>query len=408
MTTTSDPSGGRRIRARCVAILLAAGTVLGALPASAGAQSLLGMSGLGFPLEPIDARARGMGSLGVGLFGPSLLPGDPAVAQALLIPMVTATLQPSWVTRSGPAEEQQFSTHRFPLLGVAYPFGSANGIATLTFSGYMDQRWEVMREGSVELAGVTVPITDAFRSEGGISVLRFGWSHRLREGLAVGATVGSFLGDVRRSFRRTFDAEALGDTATSVEFRTQGEWRYTGPTASLGVSWDATELIRVAGSVIWSGDLHAEAKGEGGSRSRDFDLPTEYRVGASGNLGSGLAVNLGLQYADWSGADDDFEEASTAGAVWSLGGGFEWEGPPLLGRNFPLRAGYRRRQLPFRFEGAAPSESAFAVGLGLNLLEAEDLPLARIDISVEVGDREGGSISESFTRATVTLRVAGR
>nr|NIP60128.1 hypothetical protein [Gemmatimonadota bacterium]NIR80568.1 hypothetical protein [Gemmatimonadota bacterium]NIT89333.1 hypothetical protein [Gemmatimonadota bacterium]NIU33139.1 hypothetical protein [Gemmatimonadota bacterium]NIU37504.1 hypothetical protein [Gemmatimonadota bacterium] len=346
MTTTSHPSGGRRVRARALGILLAAGAILTGLPASAGAQSLLGMSGLGFPLEPIDARARGMGSLGVGLFGPSLLPGDPAVAQALLIPMVTATLQPSWVTRSSPEEEQRFSTNRFPLLGVAYPFGPANGIATLTFSGYMDQRWEVIREGSVELAGVTVPIIDAFRSEGGISVLRLGWSHRLGEGLAVGATVGSYLGNGRRSFRRTFDAEALGDTATAVEFRTEGEWRYTGPTASLGVSWDATELIRVAGSVIWSGDLHAEAKGERGSRSRDFDLPTEFRIGASGNLGSGLAVNLGLQYADWGGADDDFEDSSTTGAVWSLGGGVEWEGPGFLGRNFPLRAGYRRRGLP--------------------------------------------------------------
>ncbi|HSR41476.1 MAG TPA: hypothetical protein VLL48_04885 [Longimicrobiales bacterium] len=408
MTTPSHRSWRRRIRTRALGVVLAAGTVLAVQPVSAGAQSLLGISGLGFPLEPIDARARGMGSLGVGLFGPSLLPGDPAVAQALLIPMVTATLQPSWVSRQGPGDPLEFSTHRFPLLGVAYPFGSANGIATLTFSGYMDQRWEVVRDGSVELAGVSVPITDTFRSDGGISVLRLGWSHRLREGLAVGATVGSYLGDGRRAFRRSFDAEALGDTATVVEFVTQGEWRYTGPTASVGVSWDATDLIRVAGSVIWSGDLHADAKGETESRSRDFDLPTEYRFGASGNLGSGIAVNLGLQYADWSGADDDFEDASTAGAVWSLGGGLEWEGPTLLGRNFPLRAGYRRRELPFRFEGSAPSESAFAAGVGLNLLEAEDLPLARIDIAVEMGDREGGSISESFTRATFTLRVAGR
>lgn len=403
------PGPGRRPRrSPAIGSVLAAATLLAILPGSAAGQSLFGVAGLGFPLEPIDARARGMGSLGVGLFGPSLLPGDPAVAQALRIPMITATLQPSWVTREGPAVDQQYGTNRFPLIGVAYPFGSVNGIATLTFSSVMDQRWEVVRESSVELAGVEVPITDTFRSDGGISVVRLGWSHRVTGTLAVGATVGSYLGDSRRTFRRTFDAAALGDTVGSVDFETDGRWRYTGPTVSLGASWDATELIRVAGSAIWSGNLSASAQGETMSRSRNFDLPMEFRLGASGNLSSGLALNVGVQYADWSGIDDDFEDVASVGTVWSFGGGIEWDGPSLLGRNFPFRAGYRRRDLPFRFEGAAPTESAFAAGLGLSFLEAEELPLARIDIAVEIGDREAASVSESFTRATFTLRVAGR
>lgn len=417
MSTVAERSVGRagaeRSRAvqrwkRRIAWTLGAAALLAVTSAPGAAQSLFGVSGLGFPVEPIDARARGMGSLGVGLFGPSLLPGDPAVAQALRIPMITATLQPSWVTREGPGAEQTYGTNRFPLIGVAYPFGSVNGIATLTFSGFMDQRWEVVRESSVELAGVEVPITDTFRSDGGISVVRLGWAHRVTEALAVGVTIGSYLGDSRRSFLRSFDAAAVGDTVGTVQFETLGEWRYTGPTVSLGASWDATDLIRVAGSAIWSGNLSASSQGDTKSRSRNFDLPTELRFGASGNLSSGVAVNVGVQYADWSGIDDDFEDASSVGAVWGLGGGIEWDGPTLLGRNFPLRAGYRRRDLPFRFERSAPTESAFAAGLGLNLLQAEDLPLARIDVAVEFGDRDGGSVSESFTRATFTLRVAGR
>lgn len=60
-------------------VTLAVGlSLLGGVPLAA--QSLFGSSGLGLPLEAVDARARALGNLGLGLSGGALLPGDPAAA----------------------------------------------------------------------------------------------------------------------------------------------------------------------------------------------------------------------------------------------------------------------------------------------------------------------------------------
>ena len=49
---------------------------LACVPPSLAGQSLFGSQGLGMPVEPVDARARALGTLGVGLLGPSLSPTD--------------------------------------------------------------------------------------------------------------------------------------------------------------------------------------------------------------------------------------------------------------------------------------------------------------------------------------------
>ena len=49
------------------------------------------------PMEPLDARARALGTLGVGLLGPSLTPTDLASAARIYLPSAQVTLQPQWV-----------------------------------------------------------------------------------------------------------------------------------------------------------------------------------------------------------------------------------------------------------------------------------------------------------------------
>ena len=53
-----------------------------AAPASVEAQSIFSSAGLGRPLEAVDGRARALGSVGIGLQGGSISPGDPAAADA--------------------------------------------------------------------------------------------------------------------------------------------------------------------------------------------------------------------------------------------------------------------------------------------------------------------------------------
>lgn len=388
-----------------VAVLVVGLAAVGAAPRGVAAQSVLGAGGLGFPVEPVGARARGMGSLGVGLFGSELLPGDPAVSRDLGVPMVTATYQPVWSTYTFRGPERDVSTNRFPLIGVAYPIAALDGTVSLTFGSFLDQNWEVETDRTVDFGAQTVSVTDEFRSQGGISTLRLGWSHSVLEPLDVAVSVGSYLGDVRRTFLRRFDESAADEPIDP--FRESGKWQFTGPTVVAGASWDATDLLRVAGSVSWSGNLSAKPVEGTDGPGRNIDIPTEYRLGASTALTSSLAINAGFSYADWSETTGDLTGGSAAGSVWGVGGGVEWDGMTLLGRSLPLRVGYRRSDLPFRFDGDEPTESTFAAGLGLNLLQVEDLPLAVFDVAYERGDRSAGSLSEDFQRVTVTVRVAG-
>jgi hypothetical protein len=109
-----------------------------------------------------------------------------------------------------------------------------------------------------------------------------------------------------------------------------------------------------------------------------------------------------MSYADWSAAHEE-------GAVaFGYGVGLELEQVSLLGRLLPVRLGYKRADLPFRFDGEAPSESAWTAGIGFNMAQVGSIPLARVDFAIEAGSRSAGSLSESFRRATMTVRVAGR
>ncbi len=83
----------------------------------------------------------------------------------------------------------------------------------------------------------------------------------------------------------------------------------------------------------------------------------------------------------------------------------EWAGPSLGVRNFPVRIGIRRSDLPFTFQGESAKENVLSGGIGLNLMPPQVGLVGAIDLALERGTRDAGSVSESFWRATVTFRV---
>lgn len=370
-------------------------------PALAG-QSLFGSQGLGMLVEPLDARARALGTLGVGLLGPSLSPTDLASAAGIYLPTAQVTLQPQWV--DGELAGQPISTQgtRFPQMGLAYPVPSLGGTALLHFESFLDQRWEVQETSVQEFRGTPVPVYDVFRSDGGISTFRLGWAQRVGDDLSLGVGVGARMGSVTRAFFRIIDVEDLFDM---VPFSTGGEWQYSGLTASLGFQWDPVQALRLGGTVSWSGDLEAKPTELTDGDPVSFDLPTEFRFGASGILTPRLAMSVGFSFADWKSSNELLGPESVAGSVWSYGGGLEWAGPRLGARNFPIRIGIRKSDLPFTFEGEKPKENVLSGGIGLNLMPPQSGLVGAVDLALEKGTRDAGSLSESFWRATVTFRV---
>ena len=102
----------RWLIALCLAVLAVA-------PARVEAQSLFAQGGLGVPVEALDARFRGQGSLGIGLFGGAVTPADPAAAHSA-VPTLTVTLQPTWGEFNLNGQTGELQGQRFPVMGAAY------------------------------------------------------------------------------------------------------------------------------------------------------------------------------------------------------------------------------------------------------------------------------------------------
>lgn len=372
-------------------------------PAHARAQSLLNASGLGIPIEPLDARSRGLGGVAVGLFGASVLPSDPVAAAGLAIPSVTLTLASSWVDVTEGSTQVQARGARFPALGVSYPVKTW-GTATLTYGGVLDQRWEATTQHLLPLGASSARVTDRFVSDGGISALRLGFARRIAPSLALGASVGTYTGDLTRNLTRTFDSLEVGVDAT--ESQSGGFWNYSGLTATAGAAVDLADVVRLSANVSWSGSVEAEPSDDTSGSGATFDFPLEIRAGGSGVLTPGLVATVGMTYADWSAAGEPLRESSGE-RVLTVGGGVEWTQANLAGRRMPIQLGYRRGRLPFTFDGDDAVESVWSGGVGIDFVQDGDVTLAGMGLALERGSRSSASLSESFLRASLTLRVSG-
>ena len=368
------------------------------------AQSIFNAAGLGLPSEPVDGKSRALGSLGVGLWGASLQPGDPASAGMLVAPSAIMVAQPSWVEFDRNAGETGSSQgNRFPLIGIGYPVFS--GMFTLTFSSFLDQRFESEREVSYQLEGESGLATDVFEQDGAVSQVTFGYSKQILESAAVGFNVGRYAGSLTRRLSRDFGD--VTDIGSIIPYQTGGFWSYSGASITGGFVTDLGAIARVSGSATWSGGLSASASDDSDGTNKEFDLPLQYRIGASAVLAPGLRVAASMMRADWSGIASDLAGAAAVGGTGGMGIGLELSRARLLGTPAPLRLGCRKTDLPFAFGTSAGSESILSTGFGLTLNETGGIVLASADLALERGTRTDSSLTEKFWRVTISLNISG-
>jgi hypothetical protein len=118
-------------------------------------------------------------------------------------------------------------------------------------------------------------------------------------------------------------------------------------------------------------------------------------------------LNGSAQLADWSGAQNDLDSNVYAGDSNGFGLGVELTRARLLGKDAPLRFGFRRTGLPFAFEEGGATERIFSTGFGLELSRAGDVVLASVDFGLERGRRSSASLTEDFWRLTISLLASG-
>lgn len=396
--------------------LLFAFTLL-AVPAVADAQSLFGTRGLGVPADGYDARARALGSNGVGLLGLSTSLVNPAETAGLLRRGVSAAFQPWSGTSEFDGQEDDVAGTRFPMVRILYPtrFGSFS----LGYGGVLDQSWAVFANGVDVIGNDTVATRDLVQNVGGIGQVRLGFARNISQNLALGVAVGVYTGNLDRGISREFPDTSLG----LVGFETHSRWNYSGPLAAVGMRWDPMPDLRVGASVTWSGTLTAKPQ-EGATTTYEYDMPMRFHVGASGRVARNLVAAVSGSFTTWTSDDYRTPGEAAAGAAElqkEVGVGLEYSELRRGNRIFPLRLGARTSQLPFHnVNEEVPSEWAITGGIGLRLVEDEFGPLAVADIGFERGSRKGlertggpaleidSPLEESFLRFTVSISLFGR
>lgn len=379
--------------------------VLLAVPAGVDAQSLFAGRGLGVPVEPVDARARLLGGIGVGLLGvnPSLV--NPAELTAVRRG-ITAVLQPATHRIELGDEEADVGSTRFPLLSLLYPVNERL-LLGLGYGGYLEQSWGVRTAGTLPVGG-GVDYEDVIRSTGGLSQVRLSAAYALAPSLSVGAAAGLLTGNLDRTLDRTFQ----DSTGTLAPFSTRLRWEYSGVLGAFGAAWQPSEALRVGASVLLSTDIDADSA-EGGAESRSYGSAMTITAGASGQLTPDLMLALGATRQRFPEIESGTELSRE---TWAFGGGIEYNGLRSGRRVFPLRLGGRWQQLPYYGIGEEPAtEKSAGFGVGFRLASDASGPLAVVDTGLErvlrtglAGDAIADGIDESLWRWTVSLSLFGR
>ena len=380
------------------ALLIVLAALASAAPAAA--QSLFSTGGLGVPLAPLDARARALGGIGVGLQGlnPSLV--NPAEVAGTSYRGLVASFQPYVTKIEFDGESDEIGGTRFPLIRILYPLGT-RWVVSGGFGSVLDQSWGVVSTGEIALGPDTVATRDEIRSTGGVSQLQVALSYEASPSLAFGLAGGLYTGELQRTTVRTFPDSA---NANLQSFSSRTSWEYSGPSVTAGARWDIRDVARIGASVTLSGQLDADSL-EGGSAPRSFDIPVQFAVGASARLAPRITGVAGFKSASW--ADDALDDQR----VNELGFGLEWGGARAGEGSFPVRLGYHRASLPFLIQGAKVTENVFSAGMGARLAMTEFGPLGILDAALERGSRQtdgGPDLSEEFWRFTASISVFGR
>jgi len=380
----------------------AAAAALLAFAAPAGAQSVLASRGLGYPLEPIDARARGLGGITTGLPDPVPSLINPASAAGIPAASFLVAFQPDQYDATGPGVTASGSTARFPLIVAVFPV-TPRISAQVGYGSYLDQHWQVQQTDSITLSTGRVEVNDRFVSAGGVSRLQGALGYRVTDRLSLGASLDVLTGAANDSVVR--EIGGLETAATAVTYA------YSGVSGGLGARFQPGGGLSLSAAVHGGGTIRAKADSASSATNatREYTSPVRADVGASTRLVGASVLAVSGSWTRWSQLDDELASQGGARDAASVTAGVEYAGFNFARKMVPLRVGARYAQLPFRWAGtgtAFPNERAVTAGLGYSFGGRAAL----FDASAERGWRGGGSagFDEPYWRLSFSLQVLGR
>ncbi|MGD8700706.1 MAG: hypothetical protein PVJ43_15525 [Gemmatimonadales bacterium] len=369
------------------------------LPAQAYAQvSLLGATGLGRRLTPIDARARAMGNVGVALHGGNLSAVNPAAAARFAGSGLWATFLPESRTVTGESANGDISTEDVPIIRLVLPWGG-RWAAGISAGAYLNQDWGVQFIDSLTTSTGEVAFQETRTSDGGVTQFRLDFAGVMAENLSLGASFLYYSGEARRSVERLFEANAgwaPHEASTALDYKGWG--------LAFGAEYQPIPEMILGAVASWGAGLTIE--NDTTEQSLDIGLPLTLDVGGSWQLTPDFLLALALGWEGWSTVADDLPNAAAAD-VWRAGLGVELTAIGGQTSQLLFRGGAHTERLPFEIGESAVWERALSLGLGLNLREGR----ARLDGSIEFGKRgsaDDNDVEESYTRFAFGLAVFTR
>lgn len=344
-------------------------------------QGTLSTQGFGYHPGQISTRARATGGA-LGEFDPTSAL-NPAALAWWERSGVVLEYAPEFRRLTTTGTSESATVARFPLSGAALAIGGRT-IVGITLSTFLDRTWETAQRGTHQFADDQVPYELQFRSAGAINDIRFAGAWTASAALRLGVGAHVFAGSNRLNIRTLF-SDTLGRVA---DFEQQSRVSYSGAAASAGIDWRPHRAVGVAASGRLGGTLRAVRND---TTLATADVPTRVGVGIAYTGFTGAVLAVSGEWQNWSKLDRLGSDQLTTFDGWDYGVGAEVRGPRWFGADIPLRAGVRRRTLPFGAAGAEVKESSVALGWGFTIARGRavaDFGWSRASRTVEAGASE--------------------
>lgn len=374
-----------------IRIALRAGVVAATLlaPALAAAQGNLSTQGLGFPQGQLSTRALSTGG--------ALAETDPVspLNPASLLGLGAATLyfqaEPEFRRVSIGSASDYTVTGRYPLALAAVPVGQ-RWMLGLSASSLLDRTWSVSRTRTDTVRGEEVKNVSTLRSDGSISDLRLALAFMPRPWLRVGLGGHLFSGS-----DRLFGDREFPDSTRYSLVRDTTDLSFSGGAVSGGVIVIIPRVATLALSARRGGDFRAS---RGDTTIARGDIPDRFGFSAAYIGIANTTISARAALDKWSSLGSTVSASSRPADTWDTGLGADVAGPRLGGLPLQLRAGVRRRTLPFPvFEQTSPTtgvrhevkESSISFGTGTFLAQgrvAAELAAVRSSRSAGIGVSE--------------------
>ena len=388
---------------RLQAILVA----LIALPAVAGAQGALSTQGFGYPGGQLSTRSLGAS----GATGES----DPysATNPASIFNFGSSVLyfqaEPEYRTLSANGSSEKSTIARYPLVTAGVPIGQSI-FGAITVSNLLDRSFLSTMRGVQTLSnGETVASTNSFSSNGALGDVRLALAWAPTTWLHIGGAGHVITGDNKLNSTQVFD-----DTlkyATLVDTQTV---TYTGTAYSAGFDLDAGGIATFSGSYKYGGPLSIK---RADTTFRSAKVPDRLSLGAAFVGIKGTMIGIRTSKDTWSNMRGLFADSANAriSDAWDTSVGADVQGPRFLGVPLQLRAGVRRRTLPFGTPAytsalgvtqpaADVKESSYSFGTGGAIARGH----ATFDLAFIHASRSATSVPATEQAWTMSLGVSVR